>query len=50
MVDELEISAVPVLLGEGTRLFDDLRGAPVELDQVGGVEAPGGAHLSYRVA
>jgi hypothetical protein len=30
--------------------FDDLRGAPVELEQVRGVEVPGGAHLTYRVA
>ena len=50
MIDELEISAVPILLGEGTRLFDDLRGATVELEQIRGVEPPGGAHLTYRVA
>jgi hypothetical protein len=41
--------AVPVLLGGGARLFDDLAGANVELEQVRAVEAPGVTHLKYKV-
>ncbi len=33
-LDELELHVVPVLLGQGRRLFDDLAAEPVELDLV----------------
>jgi dihydrofolate reductase len=33
-VDELELHVVPVLLGQGRRLFEDLEGGPVELELV----------------
>jgi dihydrofolate reductase len=49
LIDELEISVVPLLLGDGARLFDSLGGAKPELEQVRAIEAPGVAHLSYRV-
>jgi dihydrofolate reductase len=48
LLDELQLSVVPVLLGGGTRLFEDLSG--VGLEQIGAVEAPGVTHLKYRVA
>jgi hypothetical protein len=40
-----------VLLGGGARLFDDLGDAAVQLQlaQVRAVDAPGVAHLKYRV-
>jgi hypothetical protein len=38
-----------VVLGDGARLFDDLRDAEVQLEQVRAVEAPGVTHLKYRV-
>ena len=47
--DELELHVVPLLLGGGARLFDNLRGADVRLEQLRAVEAPGVAHLKYRV-
>jgi len=47
LVDEFELSVVPLLLGAGERLFD---GVTVELEQVRVVEAPGVAHLKYRVS
>jgi hypothetical protein len=36
------------LLGGGARLFDNLQGAEVQLEQVRAVEAPGVTHLKYR--
>jgi dihydrofolate reductase len=50
LLDELTLHVVPILLGGGTRLFDDLEGVPVGLEQARVVEAPGVAHLTYRVA
>jgi dihydrofolate reductase len=49
LLDELELHVVPVLLGEGARLFDNLGDAEVQLEQVRAVEAPGVAHLKYQV-
>ena len=50
LIDELQIHLVPVLLGAGARLFDNLGGAEVELECTRAVEAPGVTHLRYRVA
>jgi len=49
LIDELEISIVPLLLGSGSRLFENLDGAAIELEQIRAVEAPGVTHLKYRV-
>jgi dihydrofolate reductase len=49
LLDELELHVVPVLLGSGARLLDDLGDADVRLEQVRAVEAPGVTHLKYRV-
>ena len=38
-----------ISLGDGARLFDNLEGAELELEQVRAVEAPGVTHLKYRV-
>jgi dihydrofolate reductase len=48
LLDELELHVVPVVLGGGARVFDNLRGAEVQLEQVRTVEAPGVTHLKYR--
>ncbi len=48
LVDEMELSVVPVLLGGGQRLLDGA-GADLRLEQIRAVEAPGVAHLEYRV-
>jgi dihydrofolate reductase len=50
LLDELELHVVPVLLGGGARLFDNLGGADVHLEQIRSVEAPGVTHLKYRAA
>ena len=49
LLEELELHVVPVLLGDGARLFDNLGDAEVQLEQVRAVEAPGVTHLKYRV-
>ena len=48
LVDELELHVVPILLGGGARLFDGV-GPDVKLDLLRAIEAPGVAHLKYRV-
>jgi dihydrofolate reductase len=49
LVDEIELHVVPILLGDGARLFDGV-GPGLGLEQVRAVEAPGVTHLTYRVA
>jgi len=49
LLDDILISLVPVLLGSGARLFDDLGAARPRLEQVEAVEAPGVTHIRYRV-
>jgi len=48
-LDEMEIHLVPVLLGDGRRLFDHLGGDHIELDLVRRLEARDVTHLRYRV-
>jgi dihydrofolate reductase len=48
LLDEMLISLVPVFLGSGSRLFDDLDGATSKLEQVEVIEAPGVTHIKYR--
>ena len=48
LLDELQINLVPVLLGSGERLLDNLEGAEIELECTRVVEAPGVTHLRYR--
>jgi len=48
LVDELELHVVPLLLGGGERLFDEV-GPGVKLELLRVVEAPGVTHLKYRV-
>jgi dihydrofolate reductase len=48
LVDELDLSVVPLVLGGGARLFDGV-GPDVRLEQVRAVDAPGVTHLKYRV-
>ncbi|MGW0194758.1 dihydrofolate reductase family protein [Nonomuraea sp. NPDC003201] len=46
LLDVLELHVVPVLLGGGPRLLENL--GDVRLEQVRAVEAPGVTHLKYR--
>lgn len=47
LLDELEISLIPVVLGDGRRLFGADR---VELKLTRVLNAPDATHLRYRVA
>jgi dihydrofolate reductase len=49
VLDELEIHQVPVLLGQGRRLFDGLGPEHIELEPARVIDAPGVTHLRYRV-
>ena len=48
LVDELELHVAPILLGGGARLFDNV-GPSLKLELLRTIEAPGVAHLKYRV-
>jgi dihydrofolate reductase len=50
LVDEMQISIAPVILGDGARLLDNLGDAGIELEQTRVVEAPGVTHITYRPA
>jgi dihydrofolate reductase len=49
LLDEMWLNVVPILLGDGARLFDDV-GPDVELEQLRAIEGPDAAHLKYRAA
>jgi dihydrofolate reductase len=50
VLDELEIHVIPVLLGQGRRLFDNLDPEHVELERTRILEGEGGVtHMHYRV-
>ncbi|MEV4575538.1 dihydrofolate reductase family protein [Nonomuraea jabiensis] len=46
LLDVLELHVVPVLLGGGSRLLENL--GDVRLEQVRAIEAPGVTHIKYR--
>lgn len=48
-LDELELHVVPVLLGAGRRLFDNLDGTRTELELVRHLEGRDATHQRYRV-
>jgi dihydrofolate reductase len=49
LLDEMELHLVPVLLGRGRRLFEDLPRDHVELELLRALDGPGVLHLRYRV-
>ena len=49
LLDELEIHLVPVLLGQGRRLFDNLDPEHIELERTRVLEGDGVTHMHYRV-
>jgi dihydrofolate reductase len=49
LLEEIHIDLVPVLLGEGVRLFDHLGVGPIDLESTEVVEGAGVTHLTFRV-
>jgi dihydrofolate reductase len=49
VLDEIQIHLVPVLFGEGRRLFEHLGAEQIELDLIRVLDGPGVTHLRYRV-
>ena len=47
LLDEMVISIVPLLLGDGARLFGNIGEARPKLEQVEAIEAPGVTHIKY---
>ncbi|HEY2006857.1 MAG TPA: dihydrofolate reductase family protein [Solirubrobacteraceae bacterium] len=48
VLDELQIHQIPVLLGQGLRMFDVLP-SPIELDVARVIDTPEATHIRYRV-
>jgi dihydrofolate reductase len=49
LLDELEIHLVPVLFGQGRRLFEGLAAEQIELERTRILEGDGVTHMHYRV-
>ncbi len=49
LVDEIDISIAPLILGSGERLFAGLDRGTFELEQIRAVDAPGVTHIKYKV-
>jgi dihydrofolate reductase len=49
LLDEIHVDLVPVLLGDGVRLFDQLGTGPIELKSTRVIEGAGVTHLTFRV-
>jgi dihydrofolate reductase len=49
VLDELELHVIPVLFGQGRRLFDNLAAEQIELERTRVLEGDGVTHMHYRV-
>jgi dihydrofolate reductase len=49
LLDEIQIHLVPVLLGEGIRLFEHLGSEQINLERTQVIEIPDATHLTFRV-
>lgn len=49
LLDEIHVDLVPVLLGNGVRLFEHLGTEPIELESTRVIEGVGATHLTFRV-
>jgi dihydrofolate reductase len=49
LLDELQIHLIPLLLGGGIRLFEDLDTRGIELRKKGSIETPSATHLRFDV-
>ena len=49
LVDEVSLHLVPILFGEGTRMFENLGDGHLELEPVDITQTPTATHLRYRL-
>lgn len=49
LIDEMQIHLVPVLLGDGARLFENIAASEIGLECTRAIHAPGVTHLTYRL-
>lgn len=49
VLDELQLHVIPVLLGQGRRLFEDMPPEHIELELLHALDGPDAQHLRYRV-
>ena len=49
LLDEIYLHLVPVLLGEGIRLFENIGTEQINLEQISVIEEPGVTHLRFRL-
>jgi dihydrofolate reductase len=49
LLDEMQIQVIPVLFGDGTRLFENLGGRRIELKRTSTIDTPGATHLRFSV-
>jgi dihydrofolate reductase len=49
LLDEMQIHLIPVLLGGGVRLFEDLDPEGIELRRTSSIETPGATHFRFEV-
>jgi dihydrofolate reductase len=49
LLDEVHVDIVPVLLGGGVRMFDNLGPEHIELERTEIIEAPDVTHMTFRV-
>jgi len=49
LLDEVHVDVVPVLLGDGVRLFDHLGNEHIELERTGLLADPDVTHITFRV-
>ena len=49
LLDEMRIQLIPILLGNGIRLFEDFDPEGIELRRRSSIETPGATHLRFEV-
>jgi dihydrofolate reductase len=49
LADQLEVGIVPVLFGEGLRLFENLGDRPPEFETIKVMQSPGRTDIRYRI-
>jgi dihydrofolate reductase len=49
LLDEMQLHLIPILLGDGIRLFDDLDPEGIELRRTSSIETPGATHFRFEV-